>query len=165
MYKKFNLDNITHQNKVIIIGIRGTGKSTLVNDILVRQDIQDIPTGTVISLTENVDGFYKQALSKHPEYSIHTEYSSDLVDRVLKIQGELLAKKKEARNEEGKNRDIRTVLVLDNCDSATHVPMSYRKHKKENLPLRSMVANGRRHKVFFVWATTDPMLPIPTVSH
>ena len=60
--KKFDMKSISfkpNENKgpvVVLIGKRDTGKSFLVRDLLYYQ--QEIPIGTVISGTEEGNGFY-----------------------------------------------------------------------------------------------------------
>jgi hypothetical protein len=85
--KRFDMRMITFkpdENKgpvVVLIGRRDTGKSFLIRDLLYFH--QDIPIGTVISGTEAGNGFYSSLV---PKLFIHEEYSSILVENVLRRQ-------------------------------------------------------------------------------
>ena len=93
--KKFDMKSISfkpNENKgpvVVLIGKRDTGKSFLVRDLLYYQ--QDIPIGTVISGTEEGNGFYGSMV---PKLFIHKEYNSSIIENVLKRQRNVLKKLK-----------------------------------------------------------------------
>ena len=59
---------------IVLIGKRDTGKSFLVRDLLYYQ--QDIPIGTVISGTEEGNGFYSKMV---PRLFIHNEYNTAII--------------------------------------------------------------------------------------
>jgi hypothetical protein len=65
----------------VFIGKRGTGKSTLVADILYH--CRKIPIGVAISATEDGNAFYSSYI---PELFIHSEYKSDVVQQVVTRQ-------------------------------------------------------------------------------
>ena len=96
--KKFDMKWITfkpNENKgpvVVLIGRRDTGKSFLVRDLLYFH--QDIPIGTVISGTEAGNGFYA---SHVPKLFIHEEYSSVLIENVLRRQRVVLKQMKKKK--------------------------------------------------------------------
>ena len=89
--KKFDMKNISfkpNENKgpvVVLIGKRDTGKSFLVRDLLYYH--QDIPIGTVISGTEEGNGFYTKMV---PKLFIHNEYNTAIIENVLKRQRTVL---------------------------------------------------------------------------
>ena len=56
--RKFDMKNIPQDAVAVFIGRRRTGKSTLVRDLLYHH--QDMPLGTVISGTEESNGFFKK---------------------------------------------------------------------------------------------------------
>ena len=94
---KFDMKQISfkpNENKgpvVVLIGRRDTGKSFLVRDLLYHH--QDIPIGTVISGTEEGNGFYGTMI---PKLFIHEEYNTAIIENVLKRQrGVLKQMKKE----------------------------------------------------------------------
>ena len=89
--KKFDMKTISFrpdENKgpvVVLIGLRDTGKSYLVKDLLYYH--QDIPIGTVISGTEAGNGFYSEHV---PKLFIHDEYNSAIIENILKRQKTVL---------------------------------------------------------------------------
>ena len=56
--RKFNMNEITHDKVVVLIGKRDTGKSFLCKDLLFHH--QNIPVGQVISGTEAANSFYSE---------------------------------------------------------------------------------------------------------
>ena len=58
--KKFDMNMISDDKVVVLIGKRETGKSFLVKDLLYHH--QDIPVGTVISGTEGANSFYSKII-------------------------------------------------------------------------------------------------------
>ena len=89
--KKFDMKSIQfkpNENKgpvIVLIGKRDTGKSFLVRDLLYYQ--QDIPIGTVISGTEEGNGFYGKLV---PKLFIHNEYNTAIIENILKRQRQVL---------------------------------------------------------------------------
>src|SRR6056300_686470 len=115
--RKFNMREITFkpdENKgpvIVLIGRRDTGKSFLVRDLLYYK--RDIPIGTVISGTEEGNGFY----GKHvPKLFIHNEYNTAIIENVLKRQRQVLKQiKKETETFKRSTIDPRTFVILDDC--------------------------------------------------
>ena len=115
--KKFDMKKITfnpNENKgpvVVLIGRRDTGKSFLVRELLFYK--KDIPIGTVISGTEEGNGFY----GKHvPKLFIHNEYNTAIIENVLKRQRQVLKQiKKENETFRKSTIDPRTFVILDDC--------------------------------------------------
>ena len=56
--KKFNPANIADDKVCVFIGKRGTGKSTLVADIMYHK--RNLPIGVVMSATEEGNQYYQQ---------------------------------------------------------------------------------------------------------
>ena len=89
--KRFDMKSISfkpNESKgpvVVLIGRRDTGKSFLVRDLLYYH--QDIPIGTVISGTEEGNGFYGKLV---PKLFIHNEYNTAIIENILKRQRQVL---------------------------------------------------------------------------
>ena len=85
--KRFDMKSISFKPNdskgpvIVLIGRRDTGKSFLVRDILYYQ--QEIPIGTVISGTEEGNGFYGKMV---PKLFIHNEYNVVIIENILKRQ-------------------------------------------------------------------------------
>ena len=115
--KRFDMKSISfkpNESKgpvVVLIGRRDTGKSFLVRDLLYYH--QDIPIGTVISGTEEGNGFYGKLV---PKLFIHNEYNTAIIENILKRQrGVLKQIKKEMEQFKRSSIDPRTFVILDDC--------------------------------------------------
>ena len=81
--KKFDMKNITFKSNdtkgpvIFLIGRRDTGKTFLVKDLLYYH--QDVPIGTVISGTEEGNGFYSKLV---PKLFIHNEYNTAIIENI-----------------------------------------------------------------------------------
>ena len=149
--KKFDMKNITfksNENKgpvVVLIGKRDTGKSFLVRDILYYQ--QDIPIGTVISGTEEGNGFYEKIV---PKLFIHNEYNTAIIENILKRQRNVLKQiKLEMETYNKSTIDGRAFVILDDClfDAA------WTKDKM----MRLLFMNGRHWKIMLIITMQYPL--------
>lgn len=111
----------------VFIGKRGTGKSTLVSDILYYS--RDIPIGSVISATEEGNHYYQQFV---PELFIHNEYSPELIEQIVSRQKKVL--------KENKN-DKDAFLLLDDC--------MYDKRIMKDKNIKGVFFNGRHWRLLF----------------
>ena len=149
--KKFDMKNISfkpNENKgpvIVLIGRRDTGKSFLVRDLLYYH--QDIPIGTVISGTEEGNGFY----SKHvPKLFIHDEYNTVIIENIMKRQRSVLKQvHKEMEVYKKTTIDPRTFVILDDC----LYDASWTKDKM----MRLLFMNGRHWKVMLVITMQYPL--------
>jgi hypothetical protein len=149
--KKFDMKNITfkpNENKgpvIVLIGRRDTGKSFLVRDLLFYK--QDIPIGTVISGTEEGNGFY----GKHvPKLFIHDEYNTAIIENVLKRQRQVLKQvKKETETYKKSSIDPRTFVILDDC--------LYDQGWTKDKMMRLLFMNGRHWKVMLIITMQYPL--------
>jgi len=149
--KKFDMKNISfkpNENKgpvVVLIGKRDTGKSYLVRDLLYHH--QDIPIGTVISGTEEGNGFYTKMV---PKLFIHNEYNTAIIENVLKRQRTVLKQiKKEMESYKRSTIDGRAFVILDDClfDGAW----------TRDKIMRLLFLNGRHWKVMLVITMQYPL--------
>jgi len=130
---------------VVLIGRRDTGKSFLVRDLLYHH--QDIPIGTVISGTEEGNGFYGTMI---PKLFIHDEYNTSIIENVLKRQrGVLKQMKKEIESYRKSTIDPRTFLILDDC----LYDASWAKDKM----MRLLFMNGRHWKIMCIITMQYPL--------
>jgi len=112
----------------MFIGKRGSGKSTLVADILYY--VRKIPMGLVISATEEGNHFYQEHV---PEIFIHSDYEPSLLEGVINRQKKALR--------EGK-KDIDVFVLLDDC--------MYDKKMIRDKNVRGMFMNGRHWRTLFM---------------
>lgn len=149
--KKFDMKSIqfkANENKgpvIVLIGKRDTGKSFLVRDLLYHQ--QEIPIGTVISGTEEGNGFYSKMV---PRLFIHNEYNSAIIENILKRQRTVLKQvKKEMEMYKRSTIDPRAFVILDDC--------LYDGSWARDKLMRLLFMNGRHWKVMLVITMQYPL--------
>ena len=155
--KKFDMKSIQFkatENKgpvVVLIGKRDTGKSFLVRDLLYYQ--QEIPIGTVISGTEEGNGFYGKMV---PKLFIHNEYNSAIIENILKRQRTVLNQvKKEMETYKRSSIDPRAFVILDDC--------LYDNTWARDKLMRLLFMNGRHWKIMLVITMQYPLGIPPTL--
>lgn len=130
---------------VVLIGRRDTGKSYLVRDLLFYQ--QDIPIGTVISGTEAGNSFYSDHV---PKLFIHEEYSSGIIENILKRQRQCMMQVMEEMKVYKKcNIDPRAFCILDDC--------LYDAGWTKDKLMRLLFMNGRHWKIMLVITMQYPL--------
>jgi hypothetical protein len=155
--KKFDMKSIQFKPNekkgpvVVLIGKRDTGKSFLVRDLLWYQ--QDIPIGTVISGTEEGNGFYGKMV---PRLFIHNEYNSAIIENILKRQRTVLKQvKKEMEAYKRSTIDPRAFVILDDC--------LYDNTWSRDKLMRLLFMNGRHWQVMLVITMQYPLGIPPTL--
>jgi hypothetical protein len=155
--KRFDMKSIQfkpNENKgpvIVLIGKRDTGKSFLVRDVLYYQ--QDIPIGTVISGTEEGNGFYGKMV---PRLFIHNEYNTAIIENILKRQRTVLKQvKKEMEAYKRSTIDPRAFVILDDC--------LYDNTWSRDKLMRLLFMNGRHWKVMLVITMQYPLGIPPTL--
>lgn len=130
---------------IVLIGRRDTGKSFLVRDLLYYH--QDIPIGTVISGTEAGNGFYSTHV---PKLFIHDEYSSSIIENVLKRQKMALKQMKKETERYGRTAiDPRVFIILDDC--------LYDNAWAKDRMMRLLFMNGRHWKIMLIITMQYPL--------
>ena len=155
--KKFDMKSISfkaNESKgpvVVLIGRRDTGKSFLVRDLLYYH--QDIPIGTVISGTEEGNGFYGKLV---PKLFIHNEYNTAIIENILKRQRQVMKQiKNELEQFKRSTIDARTFVILDDC--------LYDNTWARDKMMRLLFMNGRHWKVMLVITMQYPLGIPPTL--
>jgi len=155
--KKFDMRSISfkpNENKgpvVVLIGKRDTGKSFLVRDLLYYQ--QEIPIGTVISGTEEGNGFYGKMV---PKLFVHNEYNTAIIENILKRQRTVLKQiKKEMETYKRSTIDPRAFVILDDC--------LYDNTWSRDKMMRLLFMNGRHWKVMLIITMQYPLGIPPTL--
>lgn len=118
----------------VFIGKRGTGKSTLVADILYH--CRKIPLGIAISATEDGNAFYANYI---PDIFIHSEYNKEVIQQVITRQKKTIAEQDDKNKKDPKN-DI--FVLLDDC--------MYDKRMIRDPNIRGIFMNGRHWRVTFM---------------
>jgi len=127
--KKFKPETMGDDKVCVFIGKRGTGKSTLVTDILYYK--KHLPAGIVMSATEEGNQHYKQFV---PDLFIYSDYEKEAIERVLARQKKLIGG--------GNKKKSPAFVLLDDC-------MYDRKFMKD-VCIRQCFMNGRHWQLFFM---------------
>jgi hypothetical protein len=126
--KKFNPHGMADDKVCVFIGKRGTGKSTLITDILYHK--RHIPAGIVLSATEDGNHHYKTFV---PDLFIYGDYDKEAIERVLSRQKEIAMTGKVPPS---------AFLLLDDC--------MYDRRFMKDICIRQCFMNGRHWKIFFM---------------
>jgi Poxvirus A32 protein len=129
--RRFDPSKIGSDKVCLFIGKRGTGKSTLVTDIMYHK--RDIPAGVVMSATEEGNHYYRQYI---PDLFVHGKYDRETIERIIEAQ-------KAKLNKYGKVAPV--FVLLDDC-------MYDRSFLKDEC-IRTLFMNGRHWKIFFLMTT------------
>jgi hypothetical protein len=115
---------------IVFIGKRGTGKSTLVADILYY--MRRIKAGVAISATEDGNAYYSKFI---PEILIHSEYKPEIIQQVITRQKKVI-------NSDTKTPDGDVFVLLDDC--------MYDKRMIRDVNIRGIFMNGRHWRISFM---------------
>jgi hypothetical protein len=132
---------------IVVIGKRGSGKSTLIADLLWY--MRRIPMFICMSGTEEGNGFYGKHM--HP-LLIHGEYKKDIVSSLIRQQKDKLKKCIKAGIEPDSRPDLGTGLLLDDC--------GFNKRIMNQEDIRLLFMNGRHWKICFI-VSLQYMMGIP----
>jgi len=129
--RRFDPSTMKPHRISVCIGKRGTGKSTLLKDIM--STMQHTHYGVAMSPTnESVVSFRTYM----PSSSVYTDYRVDVVERMLASQRE--------KSHDGQG-DIRSLfLALDDC--------MYDKALIKGKAIRDLFMNGRHYRISFIMA-------------
>ena len=141
--KKFDMSMIKDHETVVLIGARNTGKTYLVRDLLYHH--KHIPVGTCISPTEEANKSFSDII---PPIFIHSEYTPELIEKVLDRQKDLV-RKIENGGMEMKDIDPNAFLLMDDC--------LYDRTWVKDKCIREIFMNGRHWKLLFILTMQYPL--------
>lgn len=135
--RKFDMKNIKREKIVVLVGRRGTGKSTLIKDIIYH--VRDVPVATCICRTRAGRKDYSTCM---PGYYIHKEYTKEIIESVVMRQDGAVDKWDEGK---GPLKDPHGMLIMDDC-------LSDAKEWAKDKNIREIFFNGRHLKLLFIFA-------------
>lgn len=129
--KRFNPANIQPGKIILLIGKRGTGKSTLIKDLCFHmKDRYKIGIG----MTPTTDS--QEELAKFlPDTLIYNDFNTDDLKNIINVQ----------QTDRSKKSDIRNILLI--CDDC-----GYDKKSLTDPAIRNIFMNGRHLKLGMVFA-------------
>lgn len=137
--KPYDLKNIKDDYTVLIVGRRGSGKSTILRNIMYSK--RHIPMGLACSGTEEGNGFFSDFL---PSTFVYKGYNSGAVQRLI-----------ERQQSYPKESKPNVFCVLDDCMFEPGV--------LKRVEMRDMFMNGRHYNAFFC-TTCQFMMDVPTYA-
>lgn len=142
--KRFRPAQMQTNRVCVMVGKKGTGKSTLVEDIMWFQ--QHIPVGAIMSATEEANEAYSKMA---PPLFIYKNFDADALLRLINRQKKMKAMYKQNGNY--LPFDHRAFVLMDDC-------MYDKKNFRGNL-MRELFMNGR-HWDLFVLITLQYVMDI-----
>jgi hypothetical protein len=131
--KRFKPENMGNDKVCLFIGKRGTGKTTLVTDIMEHK--KGIPFAMAMSGTEDGNGHYGQFVA--PGF-VFSGYNKEAVER-------LILRQKRVIKTRGKDNTPPVLFLMDDC--------IYDKGFMNDTVMRQLFLNGRHWKIFFMLTT------------
>ena len=125
---KFPMSEMKRDKIILVVGRRGTGKSTLVKDILFHNR-KKLDTGFMMTPTYDTQEEFRDCF---PDSHIYNEYSIETVKNIIQTA--------ESLKQQGKERHL--LLVADDC--------MYEKRIMKSTEMRNIHMNGRHLNVMFV---------------
>lgn len=138
--KKFDPSTIGDNRTCVFIGKRGTGKTTLVTDILWHK--KRIPVGVVMSGTEEGNGHYGQFV---PDSFVYSDFDKSVIEKVIARQRRLAC-------DQNEKLDKRVFMLLDDL-------MFDKKVSREKC-IRQVFMNGR-HWNILLFVTYQYVIDMP----
>ena len=126
-----------YTSTIVVIGKKGTGKSTLIIDLLWY--IRKIPMFLCMSGTEEGNGFYSKYL--HP-LCIHGDYKKEITSSLIRRQKDKIKSCIKDNIEPNTKPDLGIGLLLDDC--------GYDKKIMTQKDIRQIFMNGRHWKICFM---------------
>lgn len=138
--RKFDPMKMKPDATVLLIGKRGTGKSTLLVDLMYHMH-KKLYAGIAMAPTQDSVDMFETFL---PPALVYTDFEADAVDKLMKTKRALSRlNKSHARKRSSRTPEKRHIaIILDDC--------MYDKKTLSHKAIRDVFMNGRHEDVFFV---------------
>lgn len=141
----FNLNDICKNPTIIINAKRGSGKSTLVRELMnYFNTVLKYPICVLCSYSEKVDPYYSYFLPASYIY----EDCEKMLTKVLKRQTEMININNQRQKEGKKKYDDRILVVMDDCISDAKI-------WKRSKDLAEIFYNGRHYNISLIIVSQD----------
>lgn len=142
--RQFKFDDMVENAAIVMVAKRGSGKSWVVRALM--HHYRKIPVGMILSPTDRMSSFYNNFF---PDSYIHYEYKTELIQKILARQTEII-EKKQKREEHGKKLDERGYIIMDDCLSSKGTWM-------RDQPIQELLFNGRHYKLMYILTMQYPL--------
>lgn len=125
-YERINAPDIEEHASILVIGKRGSGRSTVVSSILNKYSEDFLTNSLIISPNERLTPFYK---NKFPSTRIETEYKQDFIEEYLNAGS--------------------GAIILDNCLAGV-------KSWKNDLYLMELIHHAKYYNKLLIFVSSFP---------
>jgi hypothetical protein len=137
-FEKFELNTIVKNSSILIIGKRGTGKTSMVYHLMKNlHETQNFDYFVVFSPTEIMNKQYEKIITPT---NIFYEYDSDIIQNILDIQTQNL--------KENKKKNF--CVILDDCLSSNGILAN-------DKALKELLFNGRHYNITYILTMQFPL--------
>lgn len=140
--RSFNMRDICLGSNfnAVIVGKKGSGKSTVIQDMMYYLSKSNVPRICVFSGTEVANGFYSQHVP--PTFIFNGDDVQERLQSIMQHQIDLGIKKNVGEIDE--NTDTRVVIILDD--------LGFKKKLFGSDVMKEMFMNGRHHGIIMIIA-------------
>jgi len=142
--QEFDIRTMVPNPSIVMIAKRGSGKSWICRALLYK--FKDIPGGVIIAPTDRMNCFYGKFF---PDIYIHYKYKSDIIEKILFRQQEIIDKAAR-KQKKGKKIDPRAFLIMDDCLSTKTAWM-------KDEPIMKLMFDGRHYQITFILTMQFPL--------
>jgi hypothetical protein len=143
--RQFKLTDMVENPAIIMIAKRGSGKSWIVRSIM--HHFRSIPCGMIIAPTDRMNPFYNVFF---PDTYIHYAYKSQIIEKLLLRQTEIIEKAKIRKNRGKRPIDARAYIVMDDCMSTKGTWM-------RDQPIQTLLFEGRHYQIMYILTMQFPL--------
>jgi hypothetical protein len=136
--QRFNIEDTVNDGHYVMIGKRGSGKSTAVRSIVENLwKNKRIENCIVFSPTDKMNNFYSSFIQKE---NIYFELEPEIIENILKKQKQ--------------NKKANICVVLDDC-------LSSKGDFMKNLIISELLFNGRHYRITYILTMQFPLIIKP----
>ncbi len=143
--KEFKFEYMVDHPAIVMIAKRGSGKSWVCRALV--KHFEKIPVGVIMSKSDRVDPFF---CNFFPDTFIYYNYKSELIEKIIRRQEDIIEKCNTKIKEKGKRIDTRIYLIMDDC-------MSQKSIWIRDQPIQLLLFEGRHSHITYVLTMQFPL--------